>query len=199
MVSDEMPSTVEERSAWLLDASCNRRGATYLNAEVVPRLCADVERIDTRVREIADETTGLHAVDADVFALLDELERTWNTHRIARTNAEQALRMMADRVAELEGDRCSVCDEDGFVYVTVGVEAPTGNEIEEPSACPLCEGTRSGPLSRLRRESDALRDALRQVGCVNPRAAATYDTCATLGQQLQGVKSCVVCAALGNG
>ena len=83
--------------------------------------------------------------------------------------------------------------------MTVGGEAPTGNEIEEPSACPLCEGTRSGPLSRLRRESDALRDALRQVGCVNPRAAATYDTCATLGQQLQGVKSCVVCAALGNG
>ena len=71
----------------------------------------------------------------------------------ARALAAEAERDTArETIAKLQGDRCTVCDEDGLIYVPVhgGEDAD-----EEPRACPMCDGTRSGYASAITKERDA--------------------------------------------
>ena len=75
--------------------------------------------------------------------------------RTALATAERERDEAREEIAKLQGDRCDVCDEDGLIYVQ-GTSSAGGDLTpdDEPQACPLCEGTRSGYASRITRERD---------------------------------------------
>ena len=94
-----------------------------------------------------DAAANVLALGSAAPALIDLARRT--------TAAEE-------RVAELEGDNCEVCDEDGLIYVSRW-DHENNCETEDAAACPLCNGTRSGYASMVTRERDALAAALREI------------------------------------
>lgn len=146
--------------------------------------------VDWRARCLAAETERIRQV-ADLQALIE--------HRIAETFAAGAtMRLcrhcgdvtvggptacsgcvraeaLAEEIAQLRGDRCNVCDEDGLIYPVVGFDASTETEIDGPGeVCPECGGTRSGFASQMRAERDgaiSAGDTLR-IARDDARAAA---------------------------
>jgi len=104
------------------------------------------------------------AVSATVEQLrcvIDDLVGQVREARKERDGAISVALRLKDEVAKLEGDRCTVCDEDGLIYYEV-MEDDAANE--EAQACPSCGGTRSGYASEVTRERDearAERDAAR--------------------------------------
>ena len=71
--------------------------------------------------------------------------------------SEAELRLAQGYLAAV-ADVCNGCDGDGLIYVTTGWDG-NDREIEEPQACPVCEGTHRGTAARAIAERDSQRSA----------------------------------------
>jgi hypothetical protein len=112
--------------------------------------------LENRALWVAAERRAL-AAEAERDTMRHELEaahRSWQADVARLTGERDAAR---DAAAKAMGDRCTVCDEDGLIYVPVhgGEDAD-----EEPQACPMCDGTRSGYASAITKERDTLASRL---------------------------------------
>lgn len=88
LAADEAMHRLYAEPEWLSGAVRAMRGAEP------PRNSVSSERLRDRISEIADDCLGLQPTDADPIALLDELEKTWHEHRIARLNAEAEVKLL---------------------------------------------------------------------------------------------------------
>lgn len=92
----------------------------------------------------------MSATREDLLCVISDLTDQVREARAERDSARAECERLRGEVAALQGDRCDVCDRDGLIYVTAGMD-PSGVKLEEAASCPALRERDRGRVRATRR------------------------------------------------